>query len=205
MRALAGGAVSAAVHRGDGRQECLHRHRARRTSSARPSASCARAFGMGGQKCSALSRLYVHAAVADAADRDAVSTDRRDPHRRSDAARELAGPGHHRSGATQLRALHATQLRSAVARASSAAASSCSEGALAQRLLRARRRSPKRRSTHPLWQRGDVPADPHAAPRSDLERGAMALANDSPLGPHRRLLRQRRRGRAGSTTTSRPA
>ena len=45
------------------------------------------AYGMGGQKCSAVSRLYVHEAVADRLDRQAARSDRGDPHRRSPPAR----------------------------------------------------------------------------------------------------------------------
>ena len=48
------------------------------------------AFGMGGQKCSALSRLYVHREIADAAAREAAAADRRDPYRRPDPSRALA-------------------------------------------------------------------------------------------------------------------
>ena len=44
------------------------------------------AFGMGGQKCSALSRLYVHEKVADDAARARGEADRCDPDRRPDAA-----------------------------------------------------------------------------------------------------------------------
>ena len=48
------------------------------------------AYGMGGQKCSALSRLYVDRLGRRRTDRPPASADRRNPHRRSLVARELA-------------------------------------------------------------------------------------------------------------------
>ena len=58
-------ALPAAVHRRDGRQEPGRSSRARRTSTRRPRGSCAAAFGFGGQKCSANSRVYVEQPVHD--------------------------------------------------------------------------------------------------------------------------------------------
>ena len=56
-------------------------------------ASCARPIGMGGQKCSATSRLYVESDRRGRAARAARRGGRRDPHRRSAAPGELAGAG----------------------------------------------------------------------------------------------------------------
>ena len=65
------------------------------------------AYGMGGQKCSALSRLYVDERGGRRTDRAHARADRRDPHRRSVPARELARPGHQRQRRGELRALPA--------------------------------------------------------------------------------------------------
>ena len=57
--------VAAPVHRRDGRQEPGDRVAQRPTSRRRPRGSCAAAFGFGGQKCSANSRVYVERPVHD--------------------------------------------------------------------------------------------------------------------------------------------
>ena len=73
------------------------------------------------------------------------------------------------------------------------------------RLLRRSRRSPRRRSTHPLWQRGDVPADPDAASRRAICDEGMRLANDSDSGSPPASTAAPDEVARGSTTTSRPA
>ncbi len=69
------------------------------------------AFGLTGQKCSALSRVYVEEAVAERAPREGDREDARHPRRRPLPPRELDGPGRQRDGGGRLRAV----LRSAPA------------------------------------------------------------------------------------------
>ena len=84
--------------RRDGRQEPGDRRRAPPTSTRRPRGSCARAFGFGGQKCSANSRVYVERPVHDELVRLLVEKTEAitigDPLR----PRELAGPDHRPEG-----------------------------------------------------------------------------------------------------------
>ena len=61
------------------------------------------AFGMGGQKCSALSRLYVQSSVADALIERVGQEDRGARRRRPDSRGELARTGGQRERAAQLR------------------------------------------------------------------------------------------------------
>ena len=93
------------LHRRDGRQERLRRDRARRTWSARPSGIVRSAFGLSGQKCSALSRLYVEDERRRRAPRAARGARAGDPDRRPVPARELDGAGDQRGGRGELRAL----------------------------------------------------------------------------------------------------
>ena len=92
--AWSAGAYPAAVHRRDGRQECRHRHPAMRILTRAVPGIVRSAFGLSGQKCSALSRVYVEDAVADTLIGRLRTAIGELAHRRPAAARELAGPGH---------------------------------------------------------------------------------------------------------------
>ena len=157
--------LSAPVHRRDGRQEPVHRHGAARTSITRPRASCARPTAWAARSARPLSRLYVDAAVADELIERLASADRRDPHRRSAAARELARPGGERQRAY---ANYAALRRRAAGRrrdGSSPADAQLRERRSRARLLR-RARAGRGAARAPAVEARDVPADPHAAPRA---------------------------------------
>ena len=168
--------------------------RARPTSRRRPRGSCARAFGFGGQKCSANSRVYVERPVHDELVRLLVEKTEAitigDPLR----ARELARPDHRPEGR---RPAPGGGRRGAPRRdASSSAASD----------------SPTAASTRGFYVEptvvGDLPAD-HRLFRDELFAPftavhavdsldeALDLANDTIYGPdRRRLQRGPGRGRA---------
>ena len=136
---------------------------------------------MGGQKCSALSRLYVHRQVAepliDEAARRSVAAL---PYRRSGAPRELAGTGRDRGPATTTTRATARQLRERWRAPSSAAASSCATVRW-RAASSCGRRSRRRRPRHPLWQQ-EMFLPILMLHRVAANDEAMRLANASPLG-----------------------
>ena len=174
-----------------------------RTSSARPPGIVRSAFGMGGQKCSALSRLYVARAGRGRADRDAAGS--RSP-RSASAIRRCSenwlGPvitaAAHANYAALQRAA-ARRRRAHPQRRRAAARGRARAGFFVRADAR---RSAARASAVAA---GDVPADPDAAPGARLERRRDGARERLAARAHRRLLRQRRRDRAGSTSTSKPA
>ncbi len=147
------------------------------------------AYGMGGQKCSALSRLYVDRAVADEliermrAQIDAIRIG--DPCRRENwlgpVINANAAANHARylrelqaGGATLItgaRELDAAEIRARLLRATRAGRGAARASAVAAR---------------------DVPADPDAASGQGSRRGDAARQRHEP-GAHGRLLRRRRR------------
>ena len=197
--------LAAALHRRDGRQERLHRHRARAIWTRAATGIVRSAFGLGGQKCSALSRVYVEDARGRRAARAPAST-KMAAHRAS-AIRRGARTGWGRSsrrGAARTSTRYCRRSCAAAAARILAGGARLRDGELAARPLR--RADARRGAGRPSAVRGgDVPADPDGARGCRTCDEALRRANDSPLGPHRRLLRQRRRGAAASSTTSRPA
>ena len=135
-------------------------------------------FGMGGQKCSALSRLYVHRQVADELiDRllGELGTLRiGDPARREN----WLGPVATRSGYEDF-ARYAGQLRAGGARILSGG-EQLREGALAQGLF-VRPTLAEAPADHPLWQK-EMFLPIVMLQRVSSNDEAMALANASPLG-----------------------
>ena len=130
------------------------------------------AYGMGGQKCSALSRLYVDATRRRRADRATARADRRDPDRRSRPARALARPGDQRRRRREPRALRAPNCGRAAPRSSPAVAS-CATATLA----RGHYVDPVLAEAPldaPAVAARDVPADPDAAPGGRPRRGDAA-------------------------------
>ena len=159
------------------------------------------AYGMGGQKCSALSRLYVHEKVADDAAREGREADRRDPDRRPDRARDWLGPVVNKR-AHECYARYVADLKSRGAKLRRGGRAAVG-GRVRARLLRragARRGAAVRSAVAA----GDVPADPDGAALSRPRRGDAPRERHG-HGPHRRLLRRGRRDRRGSRTTSRRA
>ena len=161
------------------------------------------AYGMGGQKCSALSRLYVETDVADALIERLAAGDRRHPHRRSVRGARLAGPGRERARATATTRSYVAELRARRRADPSRAAAQLREGDLARGYYVApdARRSAAR---SPAVAARDVPADPDGAPRARPRRGDAPRQRhrtwDSPPASTARRTRCR-----GSTTTSRRA
>ena len=139
------------------------------------------AFGMGGQKCSALSRLYVDESVADALIEKLQAADRRDPHRRSAPARALAGPGRQPQCAYGNYARYVAPAEAGGAHPA-ARRPADARGRTRRAAITSSRCWPKRRLAHPLWQAGDVPADRDAASRTRDRDEAMRLANDTDMG-----------------------
>ncbi len=180
MRKLAQSDVAASLHRGDGR--------ARTPSSSRSDADLERAalgivrsaYGMGGQKCSALSRIYVDEAVADALRREARGRDRA---RSASAIRRRRETGSGRSSTR--RAARAT---SATARPLARDGARIFAGGrrltrrrAARTAITARRRSPRRRSRIRCGARRCSCRSLMLARVRESRRGD-ALANDSSLG-----------------------
>ena len=118
------------------------------------------AFGMGGQKCSALSRLYVAVIGRGRADRSSRQESRGARRRRSDSRGELARAGGQRERAAQLPGVHraaAQRRREHPLRRARAAG-----GRSVARLLRAPTLA-EAPADAAVVARGDVPADRHAA------------------------------------------
>jgi 1-pyrroline-5-carboxylate dehydrogenase len=136
------------------------------------------AFGMGGQKCSALSRLYVHAAVADALTHEltqAIGALRiGDPSRRE----HWLGPVT-TAAAYENYARYSGQLRSAGARIL-AGGEQLRTGDLARGYF-VRPTLAEAPLTHPLWQE-EMFLPILMMHRVDARETAMHLANESPLG-----------------------
>src|SRR5215472_6476088 len=136
------------------------------------------AFGMGGQKCSALSRLYVHREVADAlVDKllgEIAALRSGAPARRDN----WLGPIATRSGYEDY-ARYAAQLRSSGARILSGG-EQLREGPLAHGLF-VRPTLAEAPANHPLWQK-EMFLPIVMLHRVSSNDEAMALANASPLG-----------------------
>jgi 1-pyrroline-5-carboxylate dehydrogenase len=136
------------------------------------------AFGMGGQKCSALSRLYVHREVADALiDKllgEMTALRIGDPARREN----WLGPVATRSGYDDY-ARYAAQLRSSGARIL-AGGEQLREGACARGFY-VRPTLAEAPPDHPLWQK-EMFLPIVMLQRVSSNDEAMALANASPLG-----------------------
>ena len=122
------------------------------------------AYGMGGQKCSALSRLYVEHPVADALIERLRARRRRAAHRRPDATRALDRPGRERARPSRLRALRGASCESGGAHLL-AGGRQLHDGALARGQFVAPTLA-EAPPGHRLWHAGDVPADPDAAARA---------------------------------------
>ena len=177
--AAAGRSLSAALHRRDGRQERLHRHRRAPISSGPRRGIMRSAFGMGGQKCSALSRLYVDRQVAEPLIERLLGSSPRSRSAIRRAARTGWARSRPRAGYDDYARYAATAARAA-ARACSPAASNC--GTVTWRAASScSRRWPRRRPEHPLWQQEMFLPILMLHRVADNEE-AMRLANASPLG-----------------------
>ena len=117
----------------------------RRISSVPRSASCAPPTAWAARSARRSRASTCDEAVADELIERAARADRRDPHRRPDAARALAGTGHHRARPTSSYARYMRNCCAPAAPASSPAASSCAEGPWRADSSCARR-SPRRRT-----------------------------------------------------------
>jgi 1-pyrroline-5-carboxylate dehydrogenase len=159
-----------------GKNACIVTARADLTRAA--SGILRSAFGMGGQKCSALSRLYVHREVADALlDKllgQMAALRIGDPARREN----WLGPVATRSGYEDY-ARYAAQLRSGGARILSGG-EQLRDGALAHGFF-VRPTLAEAPADHPLWQK-EMFLPIVMVQRVSSNDEAMALANASPLG-----------------------
>ena len=159
-----------------GKNACIVTARADLTRAA--SGILRSAFGMGGQKCSALSRLYLHREVADALlDKllgQMAALRIGDPARREN----WLGPVATRSGYEDY-ARYAAQLRSGGARILSGG-EQLRDGALAHGFF-VRPTLAEAPADHPLWQK-EMFLPIVMVQRVSSNDEAMALANASPLG-----------------------
>jgi acyl-CoA reductase-like NAD-dependent aldehyde dehydrogenase len=136
------------------------------------------AYGMGGQKCSALSRLYVHRSVADALierlQREIVAVRIGDPVRKENWLGPLVG-----AEACQSYERYLAQLRAGGAQVL-AGGERVEEGALARGFF-VRPTLAEAPLEHPLWQR-EMFVPILMLRRVSSKEEAMQLANASPLG-----------------------
>ena len=170
---------SAALHRRDGRQESVHRHRARRPRSRRRRH---RALGL------RHGRAEVLGAVAAVRARERRRrTDRRGSqeqidaiqHRRCAQARALAGPGGQRERLRQLRAVRRRAARGQAAR-SAAVAASCATATLARGYY-VEPVLAEAALAHPLWKQEMFLPIVMLHRYRDRDE-AMRLANDTDMG-----------------------